>query len=425
MTDKENPSTPGSLVPEPASADGREGKKSGRGRSLAVVGFAGLLGAAVIGYSLVGSPPEARVESRDRVSPDASANSDADRAIAGALSELDRKPASGVPAQAAAADAPAAGDLPAAAPVEAVTVGGTAAAVPPQVEEPRAAPPPLAASPNAQKSIWLGAEPASRGGVRGQTVADRRTVLSGPVKPPFGSVLPVRTLGATVTLRQGGLARLEVTRDVEGRGWSLARGTVIVAITRGAEFDRAYYEMIGFIDQASGRLVRLGGDVLGTDGASGVRGKRRHMQSAWSRAFGWLRRTAEGAVDQAARNWVSRRVGDGETIVIPGFGGASFGAQFTSAAQDRAFVEVAAGTQCYVMVSELPAAVEGVDALVELPPDEIAEYADVAKANRATGLPDSELAEIVSSGDRDAIRRALPRMTPEMRRVAEAALSSR
>jgi len=238
-------------------------------------------------------------------------------------------------------------------------------------------------------------------------------------------VLPVRTLGATVTLRQGGLARLEVTRDVEGRGWSLARGTVIVAITRGAEFDRAYYEMIGFIDQASGRLVRLGGDVLGTDGASGVRGKRRHMQSAWSRAFGWLRRTAEGAVDQAARNWVSRRVGDGETIVIPGFGGASFGAQFTSAAQDRAFVEVAAGTQCYVMVSELPAAVEGVDALVELPPDEIAEYADVAKANRATGLPDSELAEIVSSGDRDAIRRALPRMTPEMRRVAEAALSSR
>ncbi|MCC7170218.1 MAG: hypothetical protein IT459_07205, partial [Planctomycetes bacterium] len=81
-----------SFHPEPI-ADAGESKKSGKVRTLAIVGLAGLFGAAAVGYSLVGAQPEARVQSRDRVSPDESANKDADRAIAGALSELDRKPA--------------------------------------------------------------------------------------------------------------------------------------------------------------------------------------------------------------------------------------------------------------------------------------------------------------------------------------------
>lgn len=408
------------IHPEPI-ADVGEAKKPGKGRTLAIVGLAGLFGAAAVGYSLVGAQPEVRVESRDRVSPDESANKDADRAIAGALSELDRKPASAMPkvdesALAAGDERPAVEpmtvDMPPPAPTG-VPSGATVG--------PRPKPEP---EPNSQKSIWFRSEDPRGRGVRGVNVADQRVSAPGPVKPSFGAVLPVRTLGATVTLRQGGLARLEVTRDIEGRGWSLPRGTVVVAITRGAEFDRAYYEMIGFIDSASGRLVRLGGDVLGPDGASGVRGKRRHMQSAWSRAFGWLKRSASGAIEQASREWVSRRIGSGQTIVIPDLGSAPFAAQFSSAAEDRAFVEVPAGTLCYVMVSELPATVAGVDALVDMPADEIAEYADVAKANPKTGLPDAELAEIVASGSAEQIRAALPRMSVDMRRIAETVLSS-
>ncbi len=410
-----------SFHPEPI-ADTGEAKKSGKGRALAIVGLAGLFGAAAVGYSLVGAQPEARVESRDRVSPDESANKDADRAIAGALSELDRKPASA--ASKLDETALAAGDVRPA--VEPVTVDmpppSARTGEPSGVEpEPRPKPEP---EPNSQKSIWFRSEDPRGRGVRGVNVAVERVSAPGPVKPSFGAVLPVRTLGATVTLRQGSLARLEVTRDIEGRGWSLPRGTVVVAITRGAEFDRAYYEMIGFIDSASGRLVRLGGDVLGPDGASGVRGKRRHMQSAWSRAFGWLKRSASTAIDQASREWVSRRIGSGQTIVIPDLGSAPFAAQFSSAAEDRAFVEVPAGTLCYVMVSELPATVAGVDALVEMQADEIAEYADVAKANPKTGLPDAELAEIVASGSSEQIRAALPRMSAEMRRIAESVLSA-
>ncbi|HEY0367305.1 MAG TPA: hypothetical protein VGC73_12615, partial [Pyrinomonadaceae bacterium] len=48
------------------------------------------------------------------------------------------------------------------------------------------------------------------------------------VLPPFGSMLPVRTIGGLYTLRSGALARLELTRDITGNGWSMACGTVLV-----------------------------------------------------------------------------------------------------------------------------------------------------------------------------------------------------
>jgi hypothetical protein len=43
--------------------------------------------------------------------------------------------------------------------------------------------------------------------------------------------------------------------------------------------------------------------------------------------------------------------------------------------------------------------------------------------SKSTGISESELAELVQSGDRRRIREALPRMTPEMRRIAEAVLN--
>ena len=76
-------------------------------------------------------------------------------------------------------------------------------------------------------------------------------------------------------MRSGALARLELTRDMVGNGWSMKRGTILVGSTKGGEYDRAYVAIIGFIDPESGRFVKLGGDVLGGDGAAGLKGKAR------------------------------------------------------------------------------------------------------------------------------------------------------
>src|SRR5262245_6558542 len=57
--------------------------------------------------------------------------------------------------------------------------------------------------------------------------------------PPFGAMLPVRTLGAIYSLRQS-LARLELTRDLRGQGWAMKKGTILIGQQQGSEVDRAY-----------------------------------------------------------------------------------------------------------------------------------------------------------------------------------------
>ena len=411
-------------LPETTAGD-RPSRKS----KVAVVGVLLLASAAGGGLWYATSSGTARVESRDRRAKAGEDPSVADRAIADAVRDAQAPAASTVVPAQASATPPAAPPAEGLSAMDAAIDGGVepAAAVAPTSSgaapaEAEREPREPAARPNGERSIWFRTADTGRAaqGARNGPVAP-----DGPVKPSFGSVLPVRTLGATVTLRQGGLARLEVTRDVEGRGWSLKRGTVIVAVTRGSELDRAYYEAIGFIDPQSGRLVRVGGDVLGTDGASGIRGKRRHMTSAWARVFGSLGRSARSVAEGAARAWVQGRVSGGQTIVIPDVTpGIPLASQFAGASSDRTFVEVKAGTLGYVLISELPSEIRGAEAVGALDPEEIAEYADIAKANAATGLADEELSSIVASGSPEEIRAAMPRITADMRRLAESVLTS-
>ncbi|MBO0862225.1 MAG: hypothetical protein J2P21_27765, partial [Chloracidobacterium sp.] len=51
--------------------------------------------------------------------------------------------------------------------------------------------------------------------------------------PPFGAMLPVRTMGALYTLRPG-LARFELTRDVRGPGWQMRKGATLIGQQQGA-----------------------------------------------------------------------------------------------------------------------------------------------------------------------------------------------
>jgi hypothetical protein len=147
--------------------------------------------------------------------------------------------------------------------------------------------------------------------------------------------------------------------------------------------------------------VKVSGDILGSDGAPGLKGKRRQINSRWTRVLG---RAAQSAVSlgQAA---LSR---GGTTVILPGAISPEL-SPGSSVINRREFVEIPAGAIGYVMITDLPQETRGVDA------DPLAE------ANGET-LADDELAELLSSGSPEKIRAALPRMTPDLRRIAEAAL---
>jgi hypothetical protein len=236
-----------------------------------------------------------------------------------------------------------------------------------------------------------------------------RETETGVVLPPFGALLPVRTLGAIYTLRPG-LARFELTRDVRGRGWLLKRGTVLIGGQQGSEYDRAYITLMGFIDPDSGRLVKLAGDAIGADGGPGVQGKRRQISSRWGRV---LNRVANNAVTlgQAA---LSR--GSGVSVYLPN-PGSEIGLS-PSALSRREFVEIPAGTSAYILITDLPKEARGVD---PQPLIQVGARGNGGEENSAA-LTDTELAELLSAGTPEQIRAALPRMRPELRQIAEMVL---
>ena len=220
--------------------------------------------------------------------------------------------------------------------------------------------------------------------------------------PSFGAMLPVRTLGAIYTLRPS-LVRLELTRDVRGQGWLLKKGTALIGRQQGSEHDRAYITLVGFIDPASGRLVKLAGDVLGADGALGLRGKRRQISGRWARVLG---RAANAAVSlgQAA---LTR--GGGVNVYLPNAVSPEIQSFSPSAISRREFVEVSAGAPAFVMITDLPKEAQGIDA-------------DPSAEGNGETLADEELADLLLSDSPEKIRAAMPRMTPELRRIAEAVL---
>jgi hypothetical protein len=253
-------------------------------------------------------------------------------------------------------------------------------------------------------------------------VAPSKPTTARVVLPTFGSVLPVRTLGKIYTLRSGSSIRLELTRYISGEGWSLPKGTVLIGQVRGSEQDRAFIGITGFIEPSRGRFVRLAGETLGDDGGSGIRGKFHKLSSGWSRAFARVGSAAVNVAGAIAGSRIS-----GQPVIVTDIGSRTispFSNEVDSSLlqQARGFVEVPAGTAAFVMVTTLPADVEGVDA----EPDHLA--SDTAKsvngiAGQQAPLTQEELALLLTSGDPERIREALPRMSPQMRPIAEVVLA--
>src|SRR5215216_26384 len=269
----------------------------------------------------------------------------------------------------------------------------------------------------------LSSEPPNGPSVRSKDAPTETTV----VLPSFGSMLPVRTIGGLYTLRSGALARLELTRDMVGNGWSMKRGTILVGTTKGREYDRAYVSLVGFIDPQSGKLVKLGGDVLGGDGAAGLKGKSRQVDSRWMHVLSQLGNAAlnittaalggrsNGAViiSDGARSSLINPVSDELNGVIGSQSDRNRGA---------GFVEVVAGTPGYVIVTDLPAAIQGADATAELNNQSLASLSDVTAIRPATGISEGEFAELIANGSPEEIKARLHRMSPEMRKIALAVL---
>ena len=227
--------------------------------------------------------------------------------------------------------------------------------------------------------------------------------------PPFGTMLPVRTQAVIFTVRNNSYARLELTRDLKGEGWSLPKGTVLIGRTSGSELDRAFLNVIGYVDPRENRFVKMTGEVLGSDGGAGLQGKRVTIDR--NRFKQTLAKVASSGL-QVAGMMAGALTGRG-TLVVNGAGYRLLnpvtdeaGRLVNGGSDKRAFVKVGAGQHAYVMVSDLPKDIHAVDAPGE---DEV--------ARAATSLTDREVMELILLGTPDEIRAAMPLMTDEQKRL--------
>lgn len=229
------------------------------------------------------------------------------------------------------------------------------------------------------------------------------------VLPPFGTMLPVRTQGVIFSLRNNSYARLELSRDCHGDGWSLPKGTLLIGRVNGSENDRAYVNIVGFIDRGTNRFVKMTGEVLGNDGGSGIAGKRvavdrNHLKQT-------LSKVASSGL-QVAGMMAGALTGRG-TVVVNGAGYRMLnpitdeaGRIVGSDESKRSFVKVAAGQSAYVMVADLPKESRAVDAPGE---DEL--------TRAATSLNDREVMELILFGTPEELRAALPLMSDEQKQL--------
>ncbi len=228
--------------------------------------------------------------------------------------------------------------------------------------------------------------------------------------PAFGTLLPVRFLGAIYTLRgAGGIVRMELSRAIKKGAFSYPAGTIIVGRLRGSEYNRAFVSATGAIDPKSGKLVKFEGEVLGVDGASGVSGNRKSVKSWGARFLSGLREAGGQAV-----NVLAARGGRGGTVVLSGTGG--LGKEASSIirgdSQENSFVVVRAGTEAYVLITDLPGEQREADA------NEIENFGGNENQIPGMNLSDSEMAEILSTDDPNKIRAALLKMSPQFRALA-------
>lgn len=272
--------------------------------------------------------------------------------------------------------------------------------------------------------------PAPRAVAEGPTPVNTGATYSPPaaVVPPLGTMLPIRTLGSLLTIRNQSMVRMSLTREMRGPGWSLPAGTTLVGSLGGSDplSPRAFVSLDGFIDPRTGRFVGASGEVKGADGAQGLLGRRRTVGSGWTRALSRIGVGAVGVAETALNGFGRGGRGGGNTIILGGgldrvtnpMTG-ELSALISDSQGRQSFVEVAAGTPGFVLINNLPDAAKAVAAPVENLLVTDSSPARVRDTGRLSSpLTDEETAELLTNGNRESIIAAFPRMSPEFRRVA-------
>jgi hypothetical protein len=170
--------------------------------------------------------------------------------------------------------------------------------------------------------------------------------------------------------------------------------------------------------------VKLGGDVLGGDGAVGLKGKQRQIDGGWAKALGRFASSAIGVTGALLSGHGSDTVivTDGLrtqavnpiTEEVSGVLGSELNGR-----RNQGFVEIVAGTPAYILVTDLPTTATP----QELNTETLTSLADVNSTRTATGLSERELADLLANGSAEQIRAAMPRMSPDMRKIAQLVLN--
>lgn len=207
---------------------------------------------------------------------------------------------------------------------------------------------------------------------------------------PFGTQLPLRTLGAVHSLLRNSLARFELTREVRGNGWYLPAGTVIVAKQTQAAGNRMFFSPEGFIYK--NRFYPLQGEVSGIDGAAGLKGDRKQIGSKWYKVALDLASRAQSTLNA----WLAGRGGGNITstsIQIPDTGGLINPNQSNVVK----YVVVPPMTEGYLLVTYLPDSAADRNL-----PDEISSEPEIAP-----GIKLEQVENALGSGDPNQIQRLL------------------
>lgn len=252
---------------------------------------------------------------------------------------------------------------------------------------------------NDQVSLFFYEPPTTAtGGGRVQPIEQENNVVP---RPAFGTLLPVKILGRLHTLGTGGLARLELTRTVRGSWGELPRGTLLVGRVSGSESNRLFVSLLGYIDSRSNRLVTIGGDLQGKDGALGAEGEIKRIGSRWRKVFGEL----FGAAKEIGTAYLLGRTGGGGGTVINN-------GQLTkipNSLDDKTaakFVLVPAGAEGYIVINDLPPAVES----------------DERLAGTTNDLTDEEILKMIRTDAPSEVERIIPGLSPRGRQIARGTL---
>jgi hypothetical protein len=260
---------------------------------------------------------------------------------------------------------------------------------------------------NDQVSLYFYDRPDLAAGDTGRLtkidVADSQaeTSSSPTARPGFGTVLPVKVLGRLHTLGSNGLARMELTRTIEGAWGTIPRGTMFVGRVSGGQGNRLFVSLLGYIDSRLNRLVMLGGDLQGKDGALGIQGDVKRVGSRWNKVFGELFSTAKsiGSAYLLGR-------GGGTTVNTGQL------SQLPNALENKdatSFVLVPAASEGYIVINDLPPAIES----------------DERLAGTKQQLSDEEILRMLQTNSPQDIERIIPSLSPRGQQIARRAFENK